>query len=269
MYKSFILPHLDFSDTLWDNCANYLAEDLESIQLDALRTITGTVRGTSHDMLYEESGFIPLKTRRFRHRLILFFKIIRGQTPQYLQDYLPPLVSEINPRHVRNPLERHIPFSRTELYSNSFFPQTTREWNRLPDNIKLLDSISSFKRHLSRSDTIVPPHFYVGNRNTQMIHCKMRLEMSDLNHHLFRRHLINDPSCDCSTCPETSTHFLFDCPLHQHIRSTTIFQLSNYLSRHIDTYLLLNGDSTLPVSANTLIFETVQEFIEKSGRFDI
>lgn len=54
MYKSFIVPILDYADVVWDNCAEYQVTALEELQLDALRTIVGTVRGTSHNNLYKE-----------------------------------------------------------------------------------------------------------------------------------------------------------------------------------------------------------------------
>ena len=46
------------------------SDELEKLNLDAIRSIIGAVRGTSHHKLYEESGFIPLKERRTRHKLI-------------------------------------------------------------------------------------------------------------------------------------------------------------------------------------------------------
>ena len=67
MYRSFILPQLDYADVIWDNCSLKLAEDLESLHLDAVGTIIGAVRGTSHQKLYAESGFTTLRERRFRH----------------------------------------------------------------------------------------------------------------------------------------------------------------------------------------------------------
>ena len=48
MHRSFILPQLDYADVIWDNCSLKLAEDLESLHLDAIRTFIGAVRGTSH-----------------------------------------------------------------------------------------------------------------------------------------------------------------------------------------------------------------------------
>ena len=113
MYKSFILPHFDFSDVVWDNCTNAFSDELEKLNLDAIRTTIGAVRGTSHQKLYNESGLIPLKERRTRHKLLIFYKMVKGITPRYLTDCLPPLVSSFNPHHRRNPLERSVPYCRT------------------------------------------------------------------------------------------------------------------------------------------------------------
>lgn len=158
MYNSFILPHFDYCDTVWDNCTLTLSNELEKLNLDAIRTVIGAVRGTSHLKLYQESCILPLKERRKRHKLILFFKIIKGLTPSYLLTYLPPLVTDLNPRvhHRRNPLQRYIPRCRTEIYAQSFFPSTTTIWNTIPDNIKSSDSLAQFKRHLRSNDDHVP-----------------------------------------------------------------------------------------------------------------
>ena len=103
MYKSFILPILDYADVVWDNCTQYQSDALEDIQLEVIRTITGAVRGTSHQKLYKESGFITLKERRKRHKLILYFKYINGMLPEHLNVKFPRLVSETNPYHRRLP----------------------------------------------------------------------------------------------------------------------------------------------------------------------
>ena len=60
MYRSFILPQLVYADVIWDNCSLKLAKQLESLHLDAIRTVTGAVHGTSHQKLYTESGFTTL-----------------------------------------------------------------------------------------------------------------------------------------------------------------------------------------------------------------
>ena len=51
VYRSFILPLFDYADVVWDNCAIKLADELEQLHLDAIRAITGAVRGTSQQSL--------------------------------------------------------------------------------------------------------------------------------------------------------------------------------------------------------------------------
>ena len=96
MYTSFIIPIFDYSDIVWDNCTQFQSQVLETLHLEALRTITGLPKGTSHETLYTESGFSPLKESRERHKIIMYHKIINNRTPDYLYDLLPPLASAVN-----------------------------------------------------------------------------------------------------------------------------------------------------------------------------
>ena len=120
MYKAFIFPLFDYADIIWNNCTVVQSTSLESLHLEALRIIIGSVRGASHQKLYNESGFCTLKERRKRHRLIQFHKIINNACPDYLSDLLPPLASTANSYHRRRHYERIIPPFRTELYRSNF-----------------------------------------------------------------------------------------------------------------------------------------------------
>jgi hypothetical protein len=70
IYKSFILPIFDYCDFIWDNCNKEHVKLLENLNLDALRTICGATRGTSHNSLYLETGLGPLV-----HKLSVLYKI--------------------------------------------------------------------------------------------------------------------------------------------------------------------------------------------------
>jgi len=259
-----VLPHFDYGDLLWDNCSETLATSLENLHLQALRVITGSVRGTSHHKLYNESGFTTLKERRKRHKLIQYKKIVLGLCPQYLSNLLPILVSQQNPYHRRNPLERVVPRSKTETYNSSFFPSTTKLWNDLPDNILLTDSLGQFKRYLSSNDTLVPPHFYIGDRREQIIHCRMRLGMSDLKDDMFNRHLEIDRSCACGDASETAEHYLLFCNNYNAARRQTISTLP---PDWININTLLLGNSDLRCHDNNNIVISVHKFIKDTNRF--
>ena len=74
--------------------------------------------------------------------------------------------------------------------TDSFFPSTTLLWNNLPVNIQESSSLSEFKRYLTNNDAKVPSYYYSGQRTEQIIHCRLRLQMGDLNFDLnFNQHL--------------------------------------------------------------------------------
>ena len=64
LYKSFIRPYLDYGDIIYEQGFNSsFQEKLESIQYNASLAITGAIRGTSKEKLYNELGFESLHAR--------------------------------------------------------------------------------------------------------------------------------------------------------------------------------------------------------------
>ena len=177
---------------------------------------------------------------------------------------MPPLVSSVNPYHRRRPFDHLVPRSNSELYRTSFFPSTTSLWNSLPQHVQEYQSISQFKRYLSSSDPVVPSYYYCGKRREQILHCKLRLKISDLNFDLYQRHLRTDAECLCGFPRETAEHFLLFCPIFQNCRNETVIKLPQ---NFITTAILLSGDVNLSLKQNEEIFDTVHTFISLSGRF--
>lgn len=104
----------------------------------------------------------------------------------------------------------------------------------------------------------------VGSRTAQAIHCKLRLNMSDLQNDLFNRFLTDDKTCECGFTEENAHHYLLNCPRFNAVRATTIDILPP-LAISIDT--LLFGNTNLSLPFNYYIFHTVQDFILNSERF--
>ena len=94
--------------------------------------------------LYQELGLESLHDRRWYRKLLLFFKICKGEAPQYLKDLLPPLVSQ---RDVQSQIFRPIK-SNSIYFANSFLPYCVSEWNKLNSEIRQINSISQFKKIL-------------------------------------------------------------------------------------------------------------------------
>ena len=62
--KSFIRPHLDYADVIFDKPSNAtFSNRIESAQYNAALAITGIIRGTSKEKLNQELGFYTMKKK--------------------------------------------------------------------------------------------------------------------------------------------------------------------------------------------------------------
>ena len=75
IYKSFVRPHLDYGDIIYDNPENEtLINNLENVQYQACLAISGAFQGTSRESLYRELGLECLQNRRWYRKMIFFIK---------------------------------------------------------------------------------------------------------------------------------------------------------------------------------------------------
>ena len=82
IYKAIVRPHLDYGDVLYDQAFNApFRENLESIQYNARLTLTGAIRSTSKEKIYQELGLESLQIHRWYRKLCLFYKIYKNQSP--------------------------------------------------------------------------------------------------------------------------------------------------------------------------------------------
>ena len=74
--------------------------------------------------------------RRNEHKLINFFKIISGLSPDYLAELLPQRVGDNLQYTLRYHNDFVTPLCRLDVYKKSFFPSSIALWNSLPDDVK-------------------------------------------------------------------------------------------------------------------------------------
>ena len=190
---------------------------------DALRTICGAVRGTSHSKIYSETSSVPLCERRKIAKLVTFFKMYHNRLPDYLNEIVPPLISESSSYPLRNAQDLQSIPSRTVLYGNSFLPDTVNLWNALPQNVKSLTDLNAFKSALTPKTNILHFNINMGSRRCQILHCRLRLGCSDLNADKFHRHISDRQDCSCGHIIEDALHYFFVCPKFEMIRSNNFF----------------------------------------------
>ena len=126
IYVSFIWPLLEYADVVWDNITKYEEQDLENVQIEAARIVTGTTKLVSINKLYIETGWETLKTRRLKHKLVLYFKMKLNISPSYLCSLVPPVIGQMTQYNLRNTNNIRTISCNSQLYYNSFLPSTVR-----------------------------------------------------------------------------------------------------------------------------------------------
>ena len=72
MYKTFVRPHPDYGDKIYDEVYNEtFHQKLESIQCSACLALSEAIRGSSREKLYRELGLESLQRRRWYRKLCL------------------------------------------------------------------------------------------------------------------------------------------------------------------------------------------------------
>ena len=130
IYFSFIRPLLEYADVVWDNCTQYEVNDLEKIQNEAARIVSGATKLVSINSLSLEIGWESLSSRRKKHKLRLFFKMQNNLAPDYLSSLVLPTVGRTSAYPLRNSTNLHTLHAKSQLNFNSFLPSVIRDWTR-------------------------------------------------------------------------------------------------------------------------------------------
>ena len=128
-YKSFVRPHLDYGDIIYDQSNNVsLSDKTESVQYNAALAITVAIKGTLQEKLYQQLGLSCLKWFHLKC-LPIFMK--------YFLPFKSRNVSQLASNFLR---------CRTELFQNSILTFTITEWNILDPDVRNVTLIRYFAR---------------------------------------------------------------------------------------------------------------------------
>ena len=148
IFRSFIRPHLDYGDIIYDKAYNEsFHAKLESLQYNASLAITGAIKGSSTEKIYEELGLETLKSRPWYRKMIFLYKVLKNDSPSYLFQNIPNAQRQSH-RQTRNSGKILSIFVKHHYFKNSFFPSAILEWNKLDCYIKNSDSLAIFKKRI-------------------------------------------------------------------------------------------------------------------------
>ena len=122
------------------------SDALESVQRRGGRFIFGDCEwDSSVTEMLKRLNWVELSERRRLARLVLFFKIVHNISAIDASMYLEPARSATRKANSLN-FERIFATSDTLKYS--FFPRTIREWNLLPGEAVIAESVECFRQTL-------------------------------------------------------------------------------------------------------------------------
>ena len=153
---SLVRPKLEFAVAAWSPWFERDIECLEKVQKRLIRSLSN-VRGTTYEQKLEDAGLTTLKERRSRGDMIKAFKTLRGfnhvdKTSWFqIADIDSSRPSTRTNTNIEGGREKERPCvllrerARTDLRNNSFRFRVGRNWNELPDHVRLAKTTNAFK----------------------------------------------------------------------------------------------------------------------------
>ena len=222
-----------------------------------------------------EIKFKSLIKRRWRNKLVFFYKTVNRLLPGYLYSYIDfPSQESYLLRSSLASIIRPLP-TRTKSFKGTFFPYCINEWNKLKVGVRNAKSINIFKKSIvteKKENSLFCIYDPLGVK----LLTRLRLRFSHLNEHRFR-HGFSDTinhMCACRTETETTEHFLLRCQFYSTQRLELFEKCEkvepNFLNLNAknQVLILLYGSQTISENLNQEILKNVIFYLKATARFD-
>ena len=146
LYKAYILPHLEYCSRLLLGVNKTLNKNLESANYYALKALLNFRNCLDYDSTLSAVNMQSLEHRRYYQSLVLLFKRIKGNGPDYISDLFEPRTLRYNLRNSDHNLTQ--PSYNNRYHHNSFTYKASHLWNQLPSHIKRSTELSEYRKHL-------------------------------------------------------------------------------------------------------------------------
>ena len=144
-------PVLEYASPVLDPQGIVVQEELEKVQNLAARLVTGNYFFETGSMtsILEQLGWESFHKRRKGGKLVLLFKGLKGRASIPCDDIQPP-----NRRsRYQHPMAFQVPYTRTDIYKYSFFPDIIRDWYARP--VSIVSSAESSENPVARFTSLM------------------------------------------------------------------------------------------------------------------
>ncbi|CAB4025778.1 Hypothetical predicted protein, partial [Paramuricea clavata] len=143
-YKSLVRPTLEYASTAWDPYYKKDVAAVERVQRSAARfCLKNYDRTASVSAMLKELDWDTLETRRKRTRLCMMYKLSRGLLNLNTENVLVP--SQETRTRNSHTFKYRVPRATKDIFKYSFYPRTLTEWNSLPKELVLSETLDTFQ----------------------------------------------------------------------------------------------------------------------------
>lgn len=146
LYHSFIQSHISYGLEVWGCASKTKIQKIYIAQKTALRAMTFNSRLTPSSPLFHSLGILDV-FKLYRHSVAIFiYRLINEQLPHSVNDYYNFFDNQYSTRQKQSTLL--VPRVRTEHGKTSISFMGSRIWNNLPEEMKRLKTVNSFRKKL-------------------------------------------------------------------------------------------------------------------------
>ena len=147
LYNTIAYPYISYGNLLWGGTYKTLLKRIDVLQKKHIRVVNN-LEYNAHTM----SSFYKCKTLKLSdmHCIelnVFMFSLIGGFLPKSITN----MFKLNNNIHLHNTRQRHLPhvvFHNTQRVNKSIFHTATQEYSNIPLQLKTIESVKTFKRHL-------------------------------------------------------------------------------------------------------------------------